>query len=559
MANNADRIRELAQGPKSKPVKTGKPVIVAPPPPTVPRADWPEPPAEEAYYGLPGRIVRAMEPHTEADPVAMLVQLIIMYGNAVGRGPHWAVGGDRHYTNGFAVLVGPTGGGRKGTSAGMVRMVFDGVEDEWLNGRSAGGISSGEGLVWAVRDHITARERVNNGKGQPPSYEMVESDPGVVDKRLMLQEPEFAGVLKQTERQGNTASVVLRQLWDGLPVVQTLTKNNPAKTTGAHVSLVGHITPEELYRYVTATEMANGFLNRFLFVCVRRSKFLPDGGNVHDRVLIPLRCELANAVTFARTIGEVHRHSSAKALWHAVYPILNGERNGLSGAITARAAPHVSRLALLFALMDRSSDIRPKHLMAGLALWDYCERSTAFLFGDRTGNPVADDVRDLLQAAPGGLTRTELVAALGSHKFGDKLTAALVVLEKAGLARREKVATGGKPAEQWHATHSNANASPLMATARRTLAESTACDESDLNDESPDLDRFHSLDRTSPSKTAKPVDPWNDVAQMDTAMKAAGVKWAEVLKWLELPTSTLFLKVPEDERRRAYLHFTSRN
>jgi len=544
-------MRQFTEARNQRGLTSSKPLSPTPTPPP----DWPEPPAEEAFYGLAGRIVRAMEPHTEADPVAMLVQLSLMFGNAVGRGPHWAVGGDRHYTNEFAVLVGPTGGGRKGTSAGMVRLAFEGVEDEWLKGRNAGGVSSGEGMLWAVRDPITTREKVSNGKGQAPSYAMVESDPGAEDKRLMLQEPEFAGVLKQTERQGNTASVVLRQLWDGLPVVQTLTKNNPAKATGAIVSLVGHITPEELHRNVTTTEMANGFLNRFLFVCVRRSKFLPDGGRVREDVLAPLRDELADAVAFARTIGEVRRHSSAKALWHAVYPILNGERNGLSGAITARAAPHVSRLALLFALMERSPDIRPNHLMAGLALWDYCERSTAFLFGNRTGNPVADDVRDLLQAAPNGLTRTELVAAMGRHQFGEKLTAALMVLEKAGLARGEKVTTGGKPAEHWHATHRNANASPLMATARRTLAESPACDESDESDQSPDLDR---LDRTSTVEAAKPVEPWDDGAQMATALEAAGTKWPEALKWLQLPTTTGFYRVPEDERRRAYLHFTGK-
>ena len=196
---------------------------------------------------------------------------------------------------------------------------------------------------------------------------MVESDPGVADKRLMVQEPEFANVLKQAERQGNTASAILRTLWDGLPVVQTLTKNNPAKATGAHVSLIGHITPEELHRYLTATETANGFANRFLFVCVKRSKLLPFGGRPAESTLAPLQAALGQAVAVARTAAEVTFHQSTRPLWEAVYPILTGERVGLSGALSARAAPHVLRLSLLYALMDESNVIRPALLIAGVA------------------------------------------------------------------------------------------------------------------------------------------------------------------------------------------------
>src|SRR5262245_43077054 len=36
--------------------------------------DWPAPPAVEAFHGLAGNIVRTLEPHSEADPVALLVQ-----------------------------------------------------------------------------------------------------------------------------------------------------------------------------------------------------------------------------------------------------------------------------------------------------------------------------------------------------------------------------------------------------------------------------------------------------------------------------------------------------
>jgi hypothetical protein len=52
----------------------------------------------DAYFGLVGEVVRAIEPHTEADLVAILIQYLAFFGNAVGRGPHFRVEGDRHFT-----------------------------------------------------------------------------------------------------------------------------------------------------------------------------------------------------------------------------------------------------------------------------------------------------------------------------------------------------------------------------------------------------------------------------------------------------------------------------
>jgi hypothetical protein len=62
--------------------------------------------AEEALYALPGDIVRAVDPHTEADPVAVLVNLLAAFGSACGRGAHVNIGPDAHYLNIFAALVG---------------------------------------------------------------------------------------------------------------------------------------------------------------------------------------------------------------------------------------------------------------------------------------------------------------------------------------------------------------------------------------------------------------------------------------------------------------------
>jgi hypothetical protein len=44
-----------------------------------------------AFHGLAGDVVRTIEPHSEADPVAILIQVLAFVGNVIGRGPYYQV------------------------------------------------------------------------------------------------------------------------------------------------------------------------------------------------------------------------------------------------------------------------------------------------------------------------------------------------------------------------------------------------------------------------------------------------------------------------------------
>ena len=58
--------------------------------PTViaPLEAWPTLPAD-AYIGLPGEVVRTIEPYADFDFLAHLRQSLASFGSAVGRGPHY--------------------------------------------------------------------------------------------------------------------------------------------------------------------------------------------------------------------------------------------------------------------------------------------------------------------------------------------------------------------------------------------------------------------------------------------------------------------------------------
>jgi hypothetical protein len=226
-------------------------------------------------------------------------------------------------------------------------------------------------------------------------------------------------------------------------------KNSPARATGAHIALIGHITAQELRRYLTVTESANGFGNRFLWFCVKRSKALPFGGHVPETELADLQRRLAEARDFAVTVGEMHLDQDARQAWAAVYPELSEGQPGLAGALLARGEAHVMRLAALYALLDQSNQIGLVHLQAALALWEYAEASVLHIFGDDLGDPVADEILRALRSSPAGLTRTEISTLFGRHQTAAAIGKALAALLVAHRAHFRMEGTTGRSTERW--------------------------------------------------------------------------------------------------------------
>ncbi len=413
--------------------------------------DWPAPPTKEAFHGVTGGFVDIVSPHSEADPVAFLIQFLVAVGNLLGRSGYAVAESSKHFANFFAVLVGKSAKGRKGSSWSHVRRLFQGIDEAWTKERVVSGLSSGEGLIWVVRDPIEQQQPVKE-KCRVVDYEKVVTDPGVTDKRALIIEEEFAQTLTVMRRESNTLSPTIRQAWDN-GHLRTMTKSSPAKATDAHISIVGHITRDELRRNLCETETTNGFGNRFLWVCVGRSKELPDGGNMLDEDFEPIRDHLRAVVQFAETAGKIDRNAEARNLWHQVYTRLTGDRFGLLGSMTARAEAQVMRLSVLYAMLDMSHEVKVEHLKAALALWDYCERSAKYVFGNSLGNATADALLAAMrQAADVGLTRTEMLhSVFNKNKSAGEIADALRLLHDNGLAYRQDdpAPEVGRATERW--------------------------------------------------------------------------------------------------------------
>ena len=94
--------------------------------------DFPEPLDEVAFHGLAGDIVRRIEPHTEADPVALLVHLLATFGSAVDRNPHAVADGARHGANITPLCVGHIEQEPQGTALAHTKRVVGRADESWL-------------------------------------------------------------------------------------------------------------------------------------------------------------------------------------------------------------------------------------------------------------------------------------------------------------------------------------------------------------------------------------------------------------------------------------------
>jgi len=328
---------------------------------------------------------------SEADPSAVLITFLTRFSVEVGNGPFIWIGDGKQRVNLLAGIVGTTGNGRKGTSAKPITRLFELKVNGYSKAASVPGpLSSGEGIIFAVRDPVN---KLKNG-------EEVIDDPGVTDKRLYIQSEELAGAFKVMQREGNTLSTIIRQIYDSGDLAP-LIKNNKNTATGAHIGIVGHITGYELDKLLEQNEIHNGLINRFMWVCSRRQGCVPFPRPISSEALAAMQKELLNILRYARAVTEMEFSKKSKELWATVYPDLTQERYGIIGDVLARATNHVIRLSMLHALLDKKSIIEPCHIQAALATWRYCEQSARYIFESQAaGDPLQRKILDALQDGP---------------------------------------------------------------------------------------------------------------------------------------------------------------
>jgi hypothetical protein len=344
------------------------------------------------YAGLIGEITDALAPYIEAAPLNIAAHFLVAFGNACaspsGEGPHFYVGPTKHSTNEFLLMVGPTAKGRKGEGKNGGLFALENGDKTWREHRVKSGLSSAEGLISAVRDPVMGTDR----KGQE-----IVVDEGVLDKRLLAVESEFASVLRQADRPGNTLSPMLRDAWDRKSILSTLTKS-PLQATNPIISLIGHSTREDLETNATSADAYNGFFNRFLIIETERVRELPMPSSIPNEIRENLGRQVAVAFSAARRCGEIKHTPGAETIFSEAYSKLTSLSSSAAGAVLSRGPAHVRRMALIYTMVRRATETDVEDIQNALAFWAECKRSVQSIFGSRTGDAMADKI---LREMPG--------------------------------------------------------------------------------------------------------------------------------------------------------------
>ena len=374
-------------------------------------------PRPEMFHGPLGAAVESIQGYTEADPVGILGCLMAECSALIGRGPTLNVSGLNVSARLFIMLVGPTSEGRKGTAGDNARTIvtMSGIE------RPAGflqrGFASGESVV--------------------------ESLATLDDRRAMFRQDEMAGLLVAMNREGSTLSAVIRDLWDGVTIAHTTVAGHK-EVEDAHVSVLGHITPEELRERLRPVDYANGLANRFLTLAVHRRQMVAwTGSKSLDSICEAVAQKLGAAINEGRMEQTYDLTDDAFECWCDIYA-----NAPTCSMLSARREPQLLRLALIYAVLDGSDSIDVCHLQAALAFWDYVVDSVAWAMPDIKGptEPArTSDIRRIIEGAgEDGATCSDIGKAFSGHLDAKVRDAALKHLEEHGHVVRRSVKTSGR-------------------------------------------------------------------------------------------------------------------
>ena len=389
---------------------------------------------KKAYRGLAGDFVALASENSEADPAAILITFLARFAVEVGSGPTLFIGDGKHHARFAAVIVGASSKARKGTSSKPVNRLYSKIEHQARY--SPGPFSSGEGIIHAVRDPVKKWDEKNQCD--------IIADPGVKDKRFFILDEEFGGAMSQTKREGNTLSTVIRCAWDS-GNLDPLTKTSKTTATGAHIGWISHITISELHAKLSETEALNGFGNRILWVCARRSKTVPLPEPMDDYKLDVIRQRLVDVINLFRDVDftKIELGQEARKAWsEKYYADLTKDNPGLVGCIINRAEAQVIRLSMLYCLLDGMTTIGLDHLEAALALWRYCEQSARFIFDGRQTDGNAEKI--LAALTERSMTSTEIHRLLANHVSSGQLSRILSHLKGSNKIQEEKFKEEGK-------------------------------------------------------------------------------------------------------------------
>ncbi|EPB6518397.1 DUF3987 domain-containing protein [Vibrio parahaemolyticus] len=342
----------------------------------------------------------------------------------------------------FSLQVLPTGCG-KGVSGKQADALFNEAKrqlgDNIVSAQSglpvyarvfSGGLSTGEGIAYELRDSIT------NDNG--------ESQQGVDDKRLLVTEPEFYNVIVKCLAPTSILSSSIRKTFDG-DSLEPMTKKDRVRCTNPDICILGQITPEELVAKLDSVSISNGFINRFPIFSGTPPVYQPIPKVTEAEILQKHAKKLNEIMHWCHESPKVLTMSDCyKELWYEKYSDLKqiGASGSIEQSLMTRAPHYATMFSMLFAVLDMTTVLTANHLKASLAWIDYWHESVRYVFGTEAAAYKAEQrnlqaleilnkIKELVAKNDGQpITRTPLQQAFGKKYTSKQLSDVLKFLQE---------------------------------------------------------------------------------------------------------------------------------
>ncbi len=405
----------------------------------------------DMFPGFIGKFVHACCINTEAVPVAVATYLFAWFSSHIGRIRYLTIGDERRWLNDYFLLVGPSGMGKgvsgKGPARAFHRMqefmevtfqhAYDAGQGEGLKHCPSlkvhfGGLSSGEGLGFALDDGEDSPEENEEGKNQLRRQ--------VTDKRILIIESELGNTLSQFSRQGNTLSAHLRNGYDGIDI-RPLTKRDRVNVSDPYICLLGNITPHELIQFDENKLLSsNGLLNRMLMIWIQQGQLVPRPRGLSQDTLDQFAQLLAERIMKARK-GYFETHwrnvrklsapipfsDEAETIWDSIYSqLVNQPDCSQVSSLTRRHRLHARILSALISLIEGHDKVTADDILCALKWIEYSRQSVVYCYRSQSEQLKAESRHGmarkilyaivLLSRKQGCCTRTDI-----HHFYQNKL------------------------------------------------------------------------------------------------------------------------------------------
>ncbi len=320
---------------------------------------------EVAWQGFFADYRALMGPTTEAPDEFHFGVFCQVLSCIIGRMLHVYHAG-RQYPNFFIGLVGQSGLTRKDTAMNrgediLSRVFLIDEKEENPGFRIVRGIRSFEGLLAEL-------------EGQ--------------DKTRLIMTGELLSLMAKA-RQDSTGNLIpqLTELYDCKEIINPPVLTKKIVATRPFVSIIAGTTQAWLAKALTTRDILGGFANRWCYFCGNVKPPSPNPPKMDHTKRDELIRKLVEVRSWASEVpgGELIISPQAAKIFAGEYYrdyYYRCQSDGIIPTLLVRIQDHCWKLALLYAAMDFSHEIKEEHIRPAIAVAEYLEKSAAEVFSN---------------------------------------------------------------------------------------------------------------------------------------------------------------------------------